>query len=710
MRHFVRRIMRGFVLVLVTVLVTACSNLLQDDESGLYPTLQSEKKINDLVPIDKIRMRVARDALSNEDYDTAIRFFDAVHESAPMHPAPLVGLGEANLALGKIHEAETAYRKAVRVAPSSAAALEGLGNILVSRGAFEDAITHFNRSLAQAPSASLHNKLGVAHDLKGDGAGARRHYRAALTLDPNIVSARNNLALSLVVSEAYDEAISEMELVAAHPDATDRHRQNLAFVYGMAGRFDAASATLSENGASEADIARNQALYNRMREMAKEGDRSELLAFLRNAKPGENLSDADLTQSAAVSPDLSTAMPEAPATTTASVAPSSQETLREEDKVLPPTTLENMNNSRNNISSVPGAMSPKSGPSSSPDMTPLLGEKALPDTTKVPETKMAKLSDPAQPLASGRAVALPDVDMATGPYRIQLASYRTTQHAARGQTVLAALLKQDAEKLQVFGRKTRTDGDTGFNFRIRTTPVETRDEGVALCDAIRANGHDGCLVIKHNDNLWEPLKMERPAPKPVRVQLASFRTEKGAEKGQKILKNLLGDKVGELEILVRRSPSEHIRSFNYRIRTAPIESRDEAQRLCDAFKAAGHADCIIIQQNDSLWKTAASLGDSDHAAVATSFRVQLASYRSRKNAFAAQGRLAKLLEEQLSPSYVPTLVEYVTNAKEKLYRIFVPDVPSRLQAANLCEDLRKAGHNQCLVVTQAPGKSSSGVL
>lgn len=717
MRHFVRQFMRGSLFCLVTISVTACSNLLEElqgEQSGMYPALQSNSdangkiKIQELARIDKIRMRVARNALSNADHDTAKRFFTAVHESVPSNPLPLIGLGEVHLASGNLPEAETAYRKAVRVDPNSPRALEGLGTVLVSRSAFEDAIDHFNRSLAQAPSATLHNKLGVAHDLKGDGSGAQRHYRAALTLDPNIVSARNNLALSLVVSQSYDEAVGEMERVAAHPDATARHKQNLAFVYGMAGRFDSASATLSENGVSRSEIAQNRALYSRMREMAKNGNRSELLAFLRNAEPGDNLAEADVIQSAAVSPDLANAMPEVPITTTSTARSSSQDTLRSEDKVLPPNIMKNMSESTDMTAGKPEtpAMPSENMPSENmpADNKP---SGNMPEKT-IPATKMAMLSDPAKQPAARAVISLPDVDLATGPYRIQLASYRSSKHAARGQNVLAALLREDAEKMQLFVRKTHTDESTGFDFRIRTGTIEKREDGLKLCNDIKSSGHDGCLVIKHNDNLWEPLKLEKPAPVPVRVQLASFRTEKGAEKGHEVLKKMLGDKVGDLEILVRRSPKGSAQSFNYRIRTAPIESRTDAQALCDAFKAAGHNDCIIILQNDKVWKTAATLSEVEHAAAGAQYRIQLASYRSRKNAFAAQDRLANIVDGHVSPAYLLTTVEFVTNSKQKLYRIYLPNIPTRGDADNLCKEVRAAGLSDCLVVSQAPVLKAQG--
>ena len=256
-------------------------------------------------------------------------------------------------------------------------------------------------------------------------------------------------------------------------------------------------------------------------------------------------------------------------------------------------------------------------------------------------------------------------------------------------------------------RKSRADDSTGFDFRIRTGPVEKRDDGLKLCDQIRRSGHNGCLVIKHNESLWEPLKLEKPAPVPVRVQLASFRTEKGAEKGHEVLKKLLGDKVGELEILVRKSPKG---KFNYRIRTAPMKDRKDALALCEAFKAAGHSDCILIQQNDAVWKTAATVSEVEHAADDTPYRVQLASYESRNNAFAARDRLERIIDNHLSPA-INTTVEFVINAKRTLYRIFLPDVSTRGEADTLCKEVRAAGHEECLVVSHdSAGTAVAGWL
>jgi hypothetical protein len=90
-----------------------------------------------------------------------------------------------------------------------------------------------------------------------------------------------------------------------------------------------------------------------------------------------------------------------------------------------------------------------------------------------------------------------------------------------------------------------------------------------------------------------------------RVQLASFRTERGAAKGQAILKKLLGDQTVNLDILVRRSRRKGPAAFDYRIRTGPITSRTEGTGLCETLKKAGHLGCLVVEHNELLWNNLA---------------------------------------------------------------------------------------------------------
>ena len=84
---------------------------------------------------------------------------------------------------------------------------------------------------------------------------AQGYYRKGLEKDPSDLTLLNNLALSLMLDRQYAEAISTLSRVTADPRSTVRHRQNLAMVYGVAGRKDDARrpGTFAVAATTEAD-------------------------------------------------------------------------------------------------------------------------------------------------------------------------------------------------------------------------------------------------------------------------------------------------------------------------------------------------------------------------------------------------------------------------------------------------------------------------
>jgi len=74
---------------------------------------------------------------------------------------------------GNQREAILAYRELLEFHPDHEEGLDGIGRALVLAGEYRESIEYFNRSLGIAPSAALYNRLGVTHDLMGDGDGAQ---------------------------------------------------------------------------------------------------------------------------------------------------------------------------------------------------------------------------------------------------------------------------------------------------------------------------------------------------------------------------------------------------------------------------------------------------------------------------------------------------------------------------------------------------------
>jgi tetratricopeptide (TPR) repeat protein len=100
--------------------------------------------------------------------------------------------------LGKVHEAEICYRKALTLNPDNAVTHNNLGLVLHSLGKPDEAAACFRKALAlSADYALAHNNLGVVLQKLGKPDDAQRCYRKALDLAPDYAEAHNNLGSAL---------------------------------------------------------------------------------------------------------------------------------------------------------------------------------------------------------------------------------------------------------------------------------------------------------------------------------------------------------------------------------------------------------------------------------------------------------------------------------------------------------------------------------
>jgi tetratricopeptide (TPR) repeat protein len=96
---------------------------------------------------------------------------------------------------GKLQEAETTLRLALRKHPSDSRALGLLGVILDAQNRFEEAERCYRRALAQAPtSAALHNNLGNHYLARGLPDRARAAFQRVVWIDPYHPNANLQLA------------------------------------------------------------------------------------------------------------------------------------------------------------------------------------------------------------------------------------------------------------------------------------------------------------------------------------------------------------------------------------------------------------------------------------------------------------------------------------------------------------------------------------
>jgi len=211
-----------------------------------------------------VSLRVARAARASGDIAAATPLYRKVAADPSSDPQTLVEAGDGLLDAGLPGEAIEVYTR-VRSNPAKISALLGLARAHLALGEAGEALQAAEQAVASAPrdARPLVDK-GVALDTLHRHTEAQVAYRAALQLSPSSVSARNDLALSLALSDQYDQGIALLEPLARAPSAAPKTRQNLALIYGLSGDSVRAAA-LSRMDLDADQTQANQAFFTRVR-------------------------------------------------------------------------------------------------------------------------------------------------------------------------------------------------------------------------------------------------------------------------------------------------------------------------------------------------------------------------------------------------------------------------------------------------------------
>jgi Flp pilus assembly protein TadD len=231
-------------------------------------------------------MRAGDVTRASGDLSSAVSFYRRAHALAPENPAPLVRLGETLATLGAQNEAAEAFRAAIERDAKDADSLRGLGNALLGLHQPQLAIQNLNAANALKPDARSYNGIGVANDMTGNHRAAQAAYTQGLQLAAGNLQLQNNLALSLMLSGDYPEAIEILRAVITDPAATPRHRQNLAMAYGLAGDIKEA-ARVSRLDLEEAQVQNNLSYYLTLRSLNDSSAIAQALGINRIA-PAQN--------------------------------------------------------------------------------------------------------------------------------------------------------------------------------------------------------------------------------------------------------------------------------------------------------------------------------------------------------------------------------------------------------------------------------------
>jgi tetratricopeptide (TPR) repeat protein len=158
---------------------------------------------------------------------------------------------EAHVLLGSIKNsidwdwegADTAFQRALDLAPGSARALRGAAKLAGTLGRFDNALALDRRAVELDPlSVDGHTALGMHAFWSGRLEEAEKGFRKALELNPQGVWHHGRLGLVLLEQGRPKEALQEME----HETARALRNCGLAVVYHAMGRPEEADAALAE--------------------------------------------------------------------------------------------------------------------------------------------------------------------------------------------------------------------------------------------------------------------------------------------------------------------------------------------------------------------------------------------------------------------------------------------------------------------------------
>ncbi|MFW0777336.1 MAG: tetratricopeptide repeat protein [Rickettsiales bacterium] len=220
-----------------------------------------------------------------QDMDTSMLMAENMHKSGNVAGAVTIyrnlaakqdGNVDAHIALASIYrkagqakDAIAVMREAEKRQPDNETVLAHLGYALIANKDYQGAVKTFDLLTAiNHESLAGYNGKAVAYDNAGNHTAAQELYQKALAIEPGSHTIQNNLALSMILNNQPDTAISLLEPLSKKKGTPPTVRHNLALAYGVKGdKKRAREVNLMNMGPEQA--AQNQKFYERYAKMLK---------------------------------------------------------------------------------------------------------------------------------------------------------------------------------------------------------------------------------------------------------------------------------------------------------------------------------------------------------------------------------------------------------------------------------------------------------
>ncbi|MBC3372384.1 tetratricopeptide repeat protein [Pseudomonas sp. SWRI92] len=181
-------------------------------------------------------MGLAADLQQRGDTVTAAGLYEKATQLPQAQLEAWLKLGETRLANGDARGSERAYQQALERQPDSAAALLGLGSAQLRQGKLDRAVTVLTQASAQPDQPEAFNRLGIAQILRGRPDAAQAAFNQSLTMAPNDLDTRCNLALAYALGGKSQRALDTIHTVVESARALPRHQRNALLISVLAGR------------------------------------------------------------------------------------------------------------------------------------------------------------------------------------------------------------------------------------------------------------------------------------------------------------------------------------------------------------------------------------------------------------------------------------------------------------------------------------------
>ncbi|MGD8854582.1 MAG: tetratricopeptide repeat protein, partial [Gammaproteobacteria bacterium] len=167
-------------------------------------------RVLQLAPADEDALAIrAQLSLAQADYSRAAGYLARLIAIKPASPDLYFKQGVALQSLGKVEEAEAAYRKAVAINRDHAVASYNLGTTLQAQNKNSEAVVAFERAVSSKPEFALaYYNMGISLRAIGKCAAAIEAHRRAIELDPTYADAHAELASLLQNAARLEDSVT----------------------------------------------------------------------------------------------------------------------------------------------------------------------------------------------------------------------------------------------------------------------------------------------------------------------------------------------------------------------------------------------------------------------------------------------------------------------------------------------------------------------